>query len=151
MGVSCCTRIEDPEYIESQLPKIIHPINSYVKDDIILPVDTNIDYYEETSRPNNIPDNAFHLRVYASYDESIFPIWIDVGTTINFFVTGTWWLFNGDTEITSEGVTDNVEVYGFPLGCLLGHVQGGPVFEINNKTKYVSKHQGYLMRLYHFI
>ncbi len=60
---------------------------------------------------------------FACYDESIFPNLVDIGTYLKFYVTDTCFLL-----ITSEGVTNNEDVYGLPLGCLLGYVQGGMFF-----------------------
>lgn len=145
MGVTCCNRTEENEFQETT-NKVIHPVNTYVKDDIPSPYEINFD--QEIEKPNYVPENSFHLRVYASYDECIFPIWVDVGTILSFYVVGSWYLFNGEKEISSEGlIEEKTEVNNFPIGCLLGHIQGGTFFGINNKIKYTSKYQGYLMLL----
>ncbi len=148
MGITCCTRSDDPEQLENQVNKIYHPINNYVKDDIFIPSEFKIDYFTINPKPINIPENAVHLRVYASYDECAFPIWVDIGTVLTFYVYGSWFLFNGEKEITSEGITDNnTDVYNYPIGALLGHIQGGSLFEVSHKFRYTSKSQGYLMLL----
>lgn len=148
MGVTCCNRIEDPEQMDNFNNKIIYPINSYLKDDLLVPEDylsSSNKNKNSHEKPHNIPENAYHLRVYACYDENIFPIWVDIGTSLSFQVSGHWYLFNGTKKIGPEGDHENQDVMDFPLGCLLGHVQGGECFMIENKLKYTSKSKGYLM------
>lgn len=148
MGVSCCNRAEDQYQLDSNNSKIMFPLNSYIKDSINVPEEWQSVVEEKpVIKPTIVPEAAVHCRVYACYDENIFPIWVDVGSTLQFYVLGNWYLFDGMRKVGSEGDTENQSIMNFPLGSLLGHVQGGSLFEINNKSKYYSKKSGYLMML----
>lgn len=147
MGINCCGRAEDPSQLENCLEEVIYPVNSYIKDSVRIPEEylKEVDERNETFKPQYIPDNSLHCRVFACYDENLFNLWVDAGTTLQFFVTGTWYLFEGLKKISSDGDHENQSVYNFPLGCLLGRIQGGPLFEINNKSKYTSRTSGSLV------
>lgn len=156
MGVTCCNGSLEPDHIESYINKTIQPINYYMLDESTknnynqLINDTNNNYennLEAFKKENNISEKAFHLRVYASYDENIFPIWIEKESTITIYVYGNWFLFNGQVELTSLGDFQNQEIMNFPLGSLLGHVQGGNCFLVDNNIRVTSNVSGYLQFL----
>ena len=165
MGVTCCNGSSELDQIENFTNKLIQPTNYYILDEIThIPEEglissqnnknsnTNSLSYsnklEEFKRENNIPDKAFHLRVYASYDENIFPIWVEKGSTITMYVYGTWYLFDGQVEINSLGdSSQSQKIMNFPLGSLLAHVQGGKCFEVENNIQVTSNVSGYLLFL----
>ena len=161
MGVTCCNGSYEPDQIENFSNKQIEPSNHYIIDDIIhipeeMLITNNISridkppslYYlnklEEFKKEFEIPDKAFHLKVYASYDENIFPIWVEKESIINIYVFGYWYLFSGQVKIDSMGDSQNQEIMNFPLGSLLGHVQGGKCFRIVNNISVTSNVSGYL-------
>lgn len=92
-----------------------------------------------------IPQDALHIRKFASYDEQQYPLWVSQGSKLTFLVKGAWQLYDGNKSVDSHGDLDNDEsILKYPIGALLGYVQGGKVFGINNNTVYVSPVSGCL-------
>lgn len=92
-----------------------------------------------------IPENAVHLRLYATYDEKQYPIWVDQGTRVKFYVRGKWKLYDGEREVSCLGDEQNTErIMNYPVGCLMGYVQGGSVFQVYDRSTVVSTHSGCL-------
>lgn len=110
-------------------------------------LDNNIEYLTETEKSFQM--RGIKLRVLASYDEQMFPIWVDKGAILKFKVSGKWSLYyNTENKIyvSSKGDISNPErIFDFPIGCLLGRIQGEDfVFAVNNNTEIKVKNRGCL-------
>lgn len=147
MGIMCCSRADDQNQLDDGNTKIQFPVNQYIRHSVVVPENCSIPEEAVISRPKNIPSSAIHCRVYACYEENVFPIWIEVGVNIEFIVVGNWYLFNGEKMVGCEGDDENVLIMNHQLGSLLGHIQGGPLFQIYSGLKYQSRKAGCLMML----
>lgn len=147
MGIICCNRADEQNQLDEGKLRIQYPINHYIKNSVTVPEDCFLQEEAYETRPNNIPNSAIHCRVYACYEENIFPVWVEAGAIIEFIVIGNWYLFNGEKKIGSEGDSENILVMNFQLGSLLGHVKGGPLFPIYNGSKFQNRKAGSLMML----
>lgn len=72
----------------------------------------------------------------------MYPYFLEVGNNLIIFVSG---LLSIDSEESKEYkyYEENThKLNGFPYGCLLGRIMGGPYFMINTKTDFVCEHKG---------
>lgn len=150
MGINCCARgVDKSQQLENLGLEALFPINCYIKESVIVPEShSKLMYDHETTeiiKPLYIPNNAVHCRVFASYDENQYNLWVDAGTTLEFYVIGEWYLFEGLKTISCEGDHDSQLAYNYPLGSLLGRVNGGALFQISNLSKYQSRVSGSLV------
>jgi len=154
-AIQCCsnTNESDSNFLLDKNSELILPLNLSIQD--ILNIKQNPEYLEvqsgefrdERNKQNEF--KCFKLRVYASYDEQMFPIWVEKGTRLKFRVSGLWSLYNDEdskkVKVDSLGDENQEErVLNNRIGCLLGRISGGPIFPINNNTEIVSMNKGCL-------
>jgi hypothetical protein len=162
-AIQCCSNQNESEsnFLLDKNAELILPLNLSIQD--ILNIKQNPEYLEVQSGEfkderernkkneydNTFSSKCFKLRVYASYDEQMFPIWVEKGTRLKFKVSGLWSLYNDDdgkkVDVDSFGDHNQDErVLQNRIGCLLGRISGGPIFPINNNTEIVSLNKGCL-------
>lgn len=99
----------------------------------------------ESDLLEGIPDDAIHIRLNASYDEKQYPIWVDYRSRLKFYVKGTWSLYDGDKIVSCRGDEQNPErILGYPVGCLMGYIQGGEAFHISDRLAIEANSSGSL-------
>jgi len=132
---------------------LLVPMNLSLQD--ILIIKENPDYLkandkDKSEKSKDETENvqslrSFQVRVFASYDEQMYPIWVEKGSKLTFKVKGNWSLYNEQLFVGSYGDLKQQElVMRFPIGCLLGRVQGGSIFAINHNTEYTATSRGCL-------
>ena len=148
----CCTKeIIRSDYIltDDKIDDIILPLNLSLQE--ILNIKNNkVIIFPDSGKNINKEDinftlRGFKLKVFASYDEQMYPIWVDNGAKIKFKVKGKWSLYNNQLVCDSYGDLNQKElVLNNKIGCLMGRIQGGEVFAVNNNTEYVCIQSGCL-------
>lgn len=151
----CCQIDENKDnYISmDHSPELILPVNLSMQD--VIEINNNPSYLKINNRQNKSKENmmdeslsklkSFKLKVFACYDEQLFPIWFEKGAFINFKVCGKWSLYNKTKTVNSFGDTSIGEkIYESNVGALMGRIQGGPVFQINNDFEYIAPCKGCL-------
>lgn len=157
MGViqKCC-QVDDNKdnYISmDHSPELILPTNLSIQD--VIEINKNPSYLKINNKRSKSKENlmdeslsklkSFKLKVFACYDEQFFPIWFEKGAFINFKVYGKWSLYNKVKSVSSFGdTTIDEKIYDCNVGALMGRIQGGPVFQINNDFEYIAPCKGCL-------
>lgn len=99
----------------------------------------------ENSILEGIPENAIHIRLNASYDEKQYPIWVDQGSRLKFYVKGSWSLYDGEKSVSCRGDEQNPErILNYPVGCLMAYIQGGPAFHVSDRYNLEASNSGCL-------
>jgi len=161
--MKCCSIDNESEsnILIDKNSELILPLNLSIQD--ILNIKQNPEYLEVNSgefkdernlKKNEYDTNfsikCFKLRVYASYDEQMFPIWVEKGTRLRFKVSGLWSLYNDNKKVEVDSFGDHNQeerVLKNRIGCLLGRISGGPIFPINNNTEFIAQNKGCLFLL----
>ena len=90
---------------------------------------------------------AKELTVEASQQKKLYiPVWIEKGSTVTFRVKGAWSMWHPSWGMVNyRGHTSFRKTNGHHLGTLMGCVEGGESFTIEDNMKFVSPVSGYLM------
>ena len=101
----------------------------------------------------NVPGPFWELKIEASKNELMYPLWIEKGKEVTFFVHGTWFVnkniecdCNGipQTDIESTKFTGK-EKFKFNTGALVGRLIRGEEFQLYDGLKFTSENNGPLM------
>jgi hypothetical protein len=78
----------------------------------------------------NIPKNATHVELFPSTQQTMLQLWVEKGTTLRFYVNGSWGIYEELPLISYKGYTNLKKFRDFNVGALLCHVQGGKLFNV---------------------
>ncbi len=89
---------------------------------------------------------AEELIVAADQGETVYPLWVEAGTTVRFQVEGSWSMWHPQWEaVDYRGHTGFKKIDGHHLGTLLGAVEGGKPFPVADGLAYEPPRSGRLL------